>query len=88
LRCGDGSLYTGATNDVAARLVRHSAGLGARYTRSRLPVELVWKRRQKDKSAALSLEARIKQLPRAHKLQLIGKSGIKILKNLMTVSSH
>lgn len=71
VRCCDGSLYIGASNDVAARLKRHNAGTGARYTRSRLPVELVWKRRQKDKSRALSVEARLKRQPRLSKLQLI-----------------
>ena len=80
VRCSDGSLYTGATNDVAARLKRHNAGTGARYTRSRLPVALVWKRRQKDKSSALSKEARLKRASRAAKLQLIaGTIPLRIL---------
>ena len=80
VRCRDGSLYTGASNDLTARMKRHNAGTGARYTRSRLPVELVWKRRQKDKSRALSLEARLKRVPRLSKLQLIaGKITLRTL---------
>ena len=75
LRCGDDSLYTGISNDVPARVERHNSGKGARYTRSRLPVALVWKRRVKDQSAALKLEAKLKKLPRAGKLGLINPSG-------------
>jgi predicted GIY-YIG superfamily endonuclease len=45
VRCADGSLYCGMTNDLERRVAAHNAGRGARYTRSRLPVELVWKRR-------------------------------------------
>ena len=71
LRCGDDSLYTGISNDVAARLLRHNLGKGARYTRSRLPVKLVWKKRVKDQSAALKLELKLKALPRVEKLRLI-----------------
>ena len=71
LRCGDDSLYTGISNDVVARLARHNAGKGARYTRSRLPVKLVWKRRVADQSAALKLEVQLKRLTRAEKLKLI-----------------
>ena len=75
LRCGDGSLYTGISNDVLARVARHNEGRGARYTRSRLPVKLVWRRRVKDQSAALKLEAALKKLPRSDKLVLIRPSG-------------
>lgn len=71
LRCGDGSLYTGISNDVRARVERHNDGKGARYTRSRLPVKLVWRRRVKDQSAALKLEAAMKKLSRSEKLLLI-----------------
>jgi putative endonuclease len=72
LRCRDGSLYTGATNDVDARLARHSAGLGARYTRSRLPVKLVHVERAAGRGAALRREAAVKRLTRAEKLALVG----------------
>ena len=71
LRCADGSLYAGATNDLARRLAAHSRGAGARYTRSRLPVELVWTARAADRSAALKREAAVKQLTRAEKLELV-----------------
>ena len=71
LRCGDGSLYTGITNDLSRRLAAHSSGRGAKYTRSRLPVALVWQEVQPDKSAALRRERQIKALSRAEKLRLI-----------------
>jgi putative endonuclease len=71
LRCGDGSLYTGATNDLARRLSRHAAGQGARYTRSRLPVVLVHSERARDRGAALRREAAIKRLTRPAKLELV-----------------
>lgn len=72
LRCRDGTLYAGATNDLAARVARHEAGKGARYTRSRLPVELVWTARARGRSAALRREAALKRLSRAEKLALAG----------------
>ena len=73
VRCADGSLYTGWTNDIEQRLVMHNSGKGARYTRSRLPVELVWSEEQPSQETARSREARIKQLTRKEKLQLIEK---------------
>ncbi len=72
LRCRDGTLYAGSTNDLAARVARHAAGKGARYTRSRLPVELVWTARARGRSAALRREAALKRLSRAEKLALAG----------------
>ena len=75
LRCGDGTLYTGCTNDLARRLKVHSAGKGAKYTRSRLPVELVYAEAAADKSQALRREAAIKALSRAEKLTLIEAGG-------------
>ena len=75
VQCGDGSLYTGVSNDVLARVLRHNEGRGARYTRSRLPVALVWRKRVKDKSAALRLEAAMKKLTRAEKLLLLLKAS-------------
>lgn len=71
LRCCDGSLYTGATNDLCARLMRHAAGTGARYTRSRLPVTLVYQERARNHGVALRREAALKRLTRAEKLALI-----------------
>ena len=71
LRCGDGSLYTGYTDDVARRLAVHRSGKGAKYTRSRLPVELAYWEELPDKSAALRREIAIKRLSRPEKLALI-----------------
>ena len=73
LRCGDGSLYTGISTDVERRLEAHRAGKGAKYTRSRCPLELVYREQCLDKSAALRRELEIKALPRAEKLKLIEK---------------
>ena len=74
LRCGDGTLYAGFTNDLARRLAVHNAGRGAKYTRSRLPVELVYWENFSNKSSALRREYAIKQLPRRQKLTLIQSS--------------
>jgi putative endonuclease len=71
LRCADGSLYTGWTVDIERRVAAHAAGRGSRYTRSRLPVELLAALPMEDSSRARREEARIKQLPRAAKLALL-----------------
>ncbi len=71
LRCGDGTLYTGVTCDLTRRLGQHRAGRGARYTRSRLPVRLVFREPAADRGAALRREAALKRLTRAEKLRLI-----------------
>ena len=73
LRCGDGSLYTGATDDVARRLAVHQRGKGGRYTRSHLPVSLAYWEELPDRSAALRREAEIKRLSRTEKLALAGE---------------
>ena len=79
LRCGDGSLYTGCTDNVSRRLAAHQSGKGAKYTRSRLPVSLVYQEEVPDKPAALRREAAIKRLTRPQKLKLIeGKDGCKM----------
>lgn len=70
LRCHDGSLYTGATNDLPRRLAAHTAGKGARYTRGRLPVTLAYVEPQPSRSQALRREASLKKLPRGDKLRL------------------
>ena len=75
LRCGDGTLYTGCTNDLTRRLRAHSAGKGAKYTRVRLPVELVYAEPAADRSQALRREAAIKSLGRGEKLALIQADG-------------
>ncbi len=74
LRCRDGSLYTGITNDLDRRLKAHAAGKASRYTRSRLPVTLAYAESQRSKSAALKREAAIKRLPRSHKVALIASA--------------
>jgi pyrroline-5-carboxylate reductase len=71
LRCRDGSLYTGSAKNVAARLLKHQQGSASRYTRSRLPVKLVWWRKLANWGTALREEYRIKQLRRADKQALI-----------------
>jgi putative endonuclease len=71
LRCGDGSLYCGWTTDPDRRAREHGAGTASRYTRSRLPVEVVWTRACADRSEALREERRIKRLPRAAKWALV-----------------
>ena len=71
LRCGDGSLYCGWTNDLSRRFAEHAAGRASRYTRSRLPVALVWSAACGSRSEAMREEARIKRLPRARKLRLL-----------------
>jgi len=70
LRCADGTLYTGMTNDVEKRLQAHNSGRGAKYTRSRLPVELAYKEACPGRREALSREAALKRLTRAEKLEL------------------
>ena len=71
LRCRDGSLYTGIAKDLAQRLERHRLGKASKYTRSRRPLVLVWKRRLMTWSRALKEELRIKALTRAQKEELL-----------------
>jgi len=71
LRCRDGSLYTGITNDLPKRLKAHAAGKASRYTRSRLPVTLAYTEPQASHSTALKREAAIKKLTRPQKDRLI-----------------
>ena len=73
LRCRDGSLYTGITNDLDRRLATHAAGKASRYTRSRLPVTLAYQEPQPTKSRALKREAAIKKLVRSRKEMLVGQ---------------
>ncbi|AKQ69609.1 putative endonuclease containing a URI domain protein [Myxococcus hansupus] len=74
LRCCDGTLYTGATNNLERRLATHGRGRGAAYTRARLPVTLVWSEAAEDRGAALRREAAIKRLSRADKLRMLAAS--------------
>lgn len=71
VRCKDGSLYTGIAKDVAARVARHNAGTGAKYTRSRLPVTLAYEKKMKNETAARKREAAIKRLTKAEKEALL-----------------
>ena len=71
LRCGDGSLYTGWTNDLQRRVKMHAEGKGGKYTRSHLPVELVYTEEFETSHDARSREVMIKKLSREQKLRLI-----------------
>ena len=73
LRCADGTLYTGIAPDVEKRLQKHNEGKGAKYTRGRTPVELVYREEWADRAQASRREYQIKQLSRAEKLTLIAK---------------
>lgn len=75
LRCGDGSLYTGWTNDLPRRLASHQAGKGGKYTRSHLPVELVYQETYDTPTQARQREWALKQLSREEKLLLIAGGG-------------
>ena len=74
LRCADDSLYTGITTDVNRRCDQHNAGRASRYTRSRLPIRLVYKEALTSRSLALKREAAMKQLSRMEKESLIQSS--------------
>jgi putative endonuclease len=84
LECGDGSLYTGSTNDLEKRVKAHNAGKGAKYTRSHLPVKLVYFEEFEDlegstgKSLAMKREVEIKKLSRREKLKLIKNLGLRL----------
>lgn len=74
LRCADGTLYAGITTDLDRRLAAHNAGVGARYTRARRPVELIHTEPAADRAEASRREAAIKKLSRAAKLALAGSA--------------
>ena len=76
LRCGDGSLYTGSTNDVQKRLAAHKEGKGAKYTRGRRPLTLVYTEACADKQQALRREAAIKKMKRGKKQFMINKEHL------------
>lgn len=75
LSCGDGTLYTGITTDVEKRLNAHRAGKGAKYTRGRVPLELVYRETCGTHSQALQREWAVKQLSREEKCKLIGENN-------------
>lgn len=73
LKCADGTLYTGMTNDIEKRMLRHNNGRGAKYVRARLPFELMYTEACKTRSDACKREYEIKQMRREQKNQLINK---------------
>lgn len=73
VECRDGSLYTGWTTDVKKRVEAHNAGKGAKYTKSRRPVKLVYTEEHRTKQEAMSREYAIKRMTRQEKLRMIGK---------------
>ena len=76
VRCNDGTLYTGITNDLEKRIKAHNSGKdGARYTRSRRPVKLVYSEEAGAKSTAAKLENKIKKMTRAKKMETIERRG-------------
>jgi UV DNA damage endonuclease len=81
LRCADGSLYTGITNDLLQRMKKHNAGTASRYTRSRLPVKLVYEERSENRSLATKRELAIKSLSRIAKEALIQAANSSIPRN-------
>ena len=80
LRCRDGSLYTGIAADLDRRVAEHRRGTASKYTRTRLPVRLVFQERQADRSSASKREAQIKRLTRTQKLALIRARSRRSLK--------
>ena len=76
LQCSDGSLYTGITNNLELRVKTHNSGRGAKYTKNRLPVRLVYKEYTKDKSTSLKRELEIKKLSRQAKKELINSINL------------
>ena len=77
LECADGSLYTGIARDLDARIKTHNEGTGAKYTRGRLPVKLVYREVAKNRSSASQREHEIKQMPRQSKLALLSSGSSK-----------
>lgn len=75
LQCVDDTLYTGWTNDLEKRVAAHNSGRGAKYTRARRPVKLVYWEKCETKQAAMRREWQIKQLPRPQKLALMRQAG-------------
>ena len=71
VECADGTYYTGWTTDVTARVAAHNARIGARYTRGRIPVQLVYREEYNEKQSAQRREVAIKRMTRAEKVQLI-----------------
>lgn len=77
VECSDNTLYTGISNNVSKRVLKHNSGKGAKYTRSRLPVALKWFKECKDRSEAAKEEYRIKKLNKKQKIELMKDSDNK-----------
>lgn len=77
VECRDGTLYTGWTNNLEARIEKHNQGTGAKYTRARLPVQLKYHKVFDTKQKAMQAEAKIKKMSRAQKIKLI-KTDLKM----------
>lgn len=84
IECSDGTIYTGITNDVKARILKHNSGKGAKYTRARRPVKLKAQWKCSTKSASAQAEYALKKLSRAHKLKLINKLKVSDKRNIFT----
>ena len=76
LKCSDGTLYTGYTNNLEKRVEAHNTGNGAKYTRSRRPVKMIYSEKFRSKSKALKREWEIKKMERVEKLRLVGMDMI------------
>ncbi len=76
LKCNDNTLYTGWTNDLEKRIATHNSGKGAKYTRGRIPVELIYYENLNSKEEALKREREIKKLNREKKLKLINSKSL------------
>ncbi len=77
LRCSDSSLYCGVTNNLESRILKHNEGIASKYTRSRLPVELVAVKKGFTKSKAFKIEYQIKKLPAGKKISALENEGFK-----------
>ena len=88
LRCEDNSIYTGITNDLKKRFEKHISGTGAKYTRSRKPQKIIAVFESDDKSTALRLEYRIKQLSKRQKEMIAEKKKIDILADKLDIEKY
>lgn len=76
VKCSDNTLYTGVSNDLDARIITHNSGKGAKYTKNRRPVEVVWSELAENRSLAQKREYEIKKLKREDKLKLIEENAL------------
>lgn len=84
VECSDGTIYTGITNDVKARILKHNSGKGAKYTRARRPVKLKAQWKYSSKSASAQAEYTFKKLSRVQKLKMINKFKVYDKRNIFT----